>query len=349
MSKGYPATVVAVLCLVSFFAGRFFQLPGLPDATGRGPSTVYKNNNGNRKSLTEIRDKSLASDTRTKRRGGLPLQDDRFEISPRLLANGNFSSFEELLEASGMLAGHPPLTPGATGHSFYTMQPMQLLSWYPRAYIFPKFMDKAKCDYVKKIAEARLSPSGLALKQGETLASTQEIRTSQGTFMGRNDDPEGVLAWIEDKIAVLTGIPAGHGEAFNILRYENGQHYDSHYDAFTEEDYGKQRSHRIATVLLYLTDVEEGGETVFLFEGKEGLKRLAGVDYKACNTGIKVKPRAGDALLFWSQNPDTSVDKHSLHGGCPVIAGNKFVATKWIRDKCIAGGTCLGGGTASVG
>lgn len=126
-------------------------------------------------------------------------------------------------------------------------------------------------------------------------------------------------------------------------------------------------------MLLYLTDVEEGGETVFLFEGKGGLKRLPGVNYKACNTGIKVKPRAGDALLFWSQNPDTTVDKHSLHGGCPVvsyiekererlffffcgksvglvfffwllqIAGNKFVATKWIRDRCIAGGTCLGG------
>ena len=144
-----------------------------------------------------------------------------------------------------MLAGYPPITPGASGHSFYTVQPMQLLSWYPRAYIFPKFMDKEKCEYIKKIAEARLSPSGLALKKGETLATTREIRTSQGTFMGRNDDPEGVLAWIEDKIAVLTGIPAGHGEAFNILRYENGQHYDSHYDAFTEEDYGKQSSHRV--------------------------------------------------------------------------------------------------------
>jgi len=245
MSKGYPTTVVAVLCLVSFFAGRFFQLPRLPDATGPGPTTVYKNNNGNRKSLREIPDESLTVDTHSTRRGGLPLEDNRFEISPHLLANRNFSSFEELLEASGMLAGHPPLTPGATGHSFYTMQPMQLLSWYPRAFIFPRFMDKAKCDHVKKIAEARLSPSGLALKRGETADSTREIRTSQGTFLGRNDDPEGVLAWIEDKIAVLTGIPAGHGEAFNILRYENGQHYDSHYDAFTEEEYGKQKSHRV--------------------------------------------------------------------------------------------------------
>jgi prolyl 4-hydroxylase len=242
MSRGYPATLVAVLCIVSFFAGRFFQLPGLPDATGRGPTTVYKNN---RKSLAEVQDKSLNTEETAHRRGGLPLQDERFEIAPHLLANQNFTSFEELLEASGMLANHPPLLPGATGHSFYTMQPMQLLSWYPRAYIFPKFMDRAKCEHVKKIAEARLTPSSLALKKGETLATTREIRTSQGTFMSRGDDPEGVLAWIEDKIAVLTGIPAGHGEAFNILRYETGQHYDSHYDAFTEEDYGKQNSHRV--------------------------------------------------------------------------------------------------------
>lgn len=50
---------------------------------------------------------------------------------------------------------------------------------------------------------------------------------------------------------MLTGIPAAHGEAFNILRYENDQHYDSHYDAFDEESYGKQHSQRVrgATVM----------------------------------------------------------------------------------------------------
>lgn len=112
----------------------------------------------------------------------------------------HFSSFEELLEVSGMLADRPPVPAGVSGHSVYTMQPMQLLSWYPRAYIFPKFMDKARCNHVIEMAEKRLSPSGLALRKGDSVAGTREIRTSQGTFMSRNDDPTGVLAWIEDKI-----------------------------------------------------------------------------------------------------------------------------------------------------
>lgn len=147
-----------------------------------------------------------------------------------------------------MIADRPPVPSGLSGHIFYTMQPMQLISWYPRAYWFPKFMDIEKANHVIKIAEQRLAPSGLALKKGETLGSTREIRTSQGTFMSRSEDPDGVLAWIEDKIAVLTGIPAGHGEAFNVLRYENGQHYDSHYDVFMEEEYGKQPNQRVRSI-----------------------------------------------------------------------------------------------------
>ena len=77
-------------------------------------------------------------------------------------------------------------------------------------------------------------------------------------------------------------------------------------------------------MLVYLSDVEEGGETSFLLEGKDGMKRLSHIDYKQCNMGIKIKPRAGDALLFWSVNPDQTVDKHSLHGGCPVVSYMRY-------------------------
>ena len=40
---------------------------------------------------------------------------------------------------------------------------------------------------------------------------------------------------------------------------------------------------------------------------------------------------AGDALFFYSMTPDTALDKHSLHGGCPVAKGTKWSATKWMR------------------
>ena len=95
-------------------------------------------------------------------------------------------------------------------------------------------------------------------------------------------------------------------------------------------------------MLVYLSDVEEGGETSFLFEGVGGTERLKTVDYKKCDTGIKVTPRAGDALLFWSVHPDMTRDLHSLHGGCPVARGTKWTATKWIRDRCMsaAGASC---------
>ena len=172
-------------------------------------------------------------------------------LDGHLYASGNaFTTFEEVVEASGMLRGYPPVDHGASGHPFYTVQPMQLLSWHPRAYLFPKFINRDMCKHVIDLAESRLVPSGLALKKGDTVASTREIRTSQGTFLSRVNDPDGVLAYIEDKIAVVTGIPAGHGEAFNVLRYMNGQHYDSHYDSFDEDSYGKQFSQRVRVLFL---------------------------------------------------------------------------------------------------
>ncbi len=79
-----------------------------------------------------------------------------------------------------------------------------------------------------------------------------------------------MLAWVEEKISAATQLPAENGEAFNVLKYVNGQHYDSHMDSFDPKEYGNQPSQRIATVLIYLTDVEEGGETVFKKEGIGG-------------------------------------------------------------------------------
>uniref|UniRef100_A0A061R8P5 procollagen-proline 4-dioxygenase n=1 Tax=Tetraselmis sp. GSL018 TaxID=582737 RepID=A0A061R8P5_9CHLO len=236
-----------------------------------------------------------------------------------------------------LLSDVPALHPTESGSPDYRTIPFQVLSWYPRIVLFPNFLDHDKCDHVVEIGKSRLGPSGLVLRQGETEEGTRDIRTSSGTFLSRGQDPKGVLAEVEDRIAAWTSVPAGHGEPFNLLRYEQGQHYDSHYDVF-DETYGPQPSQRLATVLVYLSDVEEGGETVFPLEGRGGLERLIGIDYKSCDLGFKYKPRKGDALLFYSLHPNGTIDRHSLHGGCPVVRGEKWVMTKWIRDKCF--GSC---------
>uniref|UniRef100_A0A2N9J7Z6 Prolyl 4-hydroxylase alpha subunit Fe(2+) 2OG dioxygenase domain-containing protein n=1 Tax=Fagus sylvatica TaxID=28930 RepID=A0A2N9J7Z6_FAGSY len=69
-----------------------------------------------------------------------------------------------------------------------------------------------------------------------------------------------------------------------------------------------------------------------MFPFENGLNMGMGYDYKKC-IGLKVKPRRGDGLLFYSVFPNGTIDRTSLHGSCPVIKGEKWVATKWIRDQ----------------
>ncbi|TYI95621.1 hypothetical protein E1A91_D01G010000v1 [Gossypium mustelinum] len=205
----------------------------------------------------------------------------------------------------------------------------KVLSWKPRAYYFPDFATAEQCEHIIGMAKLNLKPSTLALRKGETEENTKGTRTSSGTFISASEDESGTLDLIEKKIAKVTSIPQSHGEAFNVLRYEIGQKYDSHYDAFNPSEYGPQSSQRVASFLLYLSDVEEGGETMFPFENGMSVK---GYDYRQC-VGLKVKPQRGDGLLFYSLFLNRTIDPTSLHGSCPVIKGEKWVATKWIRDQ----------------
>lgn len=225
---------------------------------------------------------------------------------------------------------YSPMPHGETGESSVDLIPFQVLSWKPRALYFPRFATAEQCQSIIEMAKSHLRPSTLALRQGETDESTKGTRTSSGTFISASEDKTGTLDFVERKIAKATMIPRSHGEAFNILRYEIGQRYNSHYDAFNPAEYGPQTSQRVASFLLYLSDVEEGGETMFPFE--HDLNIGTGYDYKKC-IGLKVKPQRGDGLLFYSVFPNGTIDRTSLHGSCPVIAGEKWVATKWIRDE----------------
>eukprot|EP00246_Nothoceros_aenigmaticus_P012870 TRINITY_DN4179_c0_g2_i1.p1 TRINITY_DN4179_c0_g2~~TRINITY_DN4179_c0_g2_i1.p1 ORF type:complete len:288 (+),score=40.41 TRINITY_DN4179_c0_g2_i1:101-964(+) len=237
-----------------------------------------------------------------------------------------FSSHLKLLEVDAPdVSKH-----GHSGDDVVQTIPFQVLSWHPRALLFPNFASPEQCERIVVLAKKRLSPSGLALRKGETADNTKDIRTSSGTFLSSRQDKSGTLAWVEEKMARATMIPRQHGEAFNVLRYEIGQKYNSHYDVFDPAEYGPQKSQRMASFLLYLSDVVEGGETMFPFENFQNMDK--GYDYKEC-LGLKVKPRQGDALLFYSMLPNGTFDKTALHGSCPVVKGEKWVATKWIRDS----------------
>ncbi|KAL0384298.1 UNVERIFIED_CONTAM: putative prolyl 4-hydroxylase 9 [Sesamum radiatum] len=245
-------------------------------------------------------------------------------------------SRHRLLDEFGYEEGDPMFY-GETGESSVSSIPFQILSWRPRAVYFPNFASADQCQSVIEIAKSKLKPSGLALRKGETAESTKGTRTSSGAFISASEDSTGVLEFVERKIARATMLPRSHGEAFNVLRYEVGQRYISHYDSFNPAEYGPQQSQRMASFLLYLSDVEEGGETMFPYENGSNMNK--GYDYRSC-IGLKVRPRQGDGLLFYSLFPNGTIDKFvtvisqtSLHGSCPVVKGEKWVATKWIRDR----------------
>ncbi|MCL7031285.1 hypothetical protein MKW94_013152 [Papaver nudicaule] len=90
----------------------------------------------------------------------------------------------------------------------------------------------------------------------------------------------------------------------------------------------KRGGQRIATVLMYLSDNVEGGETYF---------PMAGIGECSCGgkmvKGLSVKPNKGDAVLFWSMGLDGKEDPSCIHGGCEVLSGEKWSATKWMRQK----------------
>ncbi|CAM8938365.1 unnamed protein product [Rhodiola kirilowii] len=205
----------------------------------------------------------------------------------------------------------------------------EVLSWEPRAFLYHNFLSKEECEYLINLAKPHMAKSTVV--DSTTGKSTDSrVRTSTGMFLKRGRDR--IIREIEQRIADFTFIPVEHGEGLQVLHYEVGQKYEPHYDYFVDEFNTKNGGQRIATVLMYLSDVEDGGETVF--PGAKG--NISAVPWwdelSTCGKkGLSVKPKMGDALLFWSMRPDATLDPSSLHGGCPVIRGNKWSSTKWMH------------------
>eukprot|EP01114_Cavostelium_apophysatum_P004299 TRINITY_DN1449_c0_g1_i1.p1 TRINITY_DN1449_c0_g1~~TRINITY_DN1449_c0_g1_i1.p1 ORF type:complete len:139 (+),score=30.59 TRINITY_DN1449_c0_g1_i1:286-702(+) len=112
-------------------------------------------------------------------------------------------------------------------------------------------------------------------------------------------------------------LPRENGEDVQILQYEIGQYYKPHFDFFDPaiyEAYLRNGGQRVASVLCFLNDVEEGGETLF----------------PAVN--LAVKPKKGSAILWYNTYLNGTLDRNALHGGNPVIKGIKYVAVQWLRE-----------------
>ena len=143
------------------------------------------------------------------------------------------------------------------------------------------------------------------------------VRTSAGTHFDRGENA--VVQRLEQRIAALTGVPVEHGEPLQILHYQVGGEYQPHHDFFDPRDAGSPAhlacgGQRVGSIVIYLNDVPEGGATDFP------------------SLELSVKPQQGCAIYFEYCNEAGELDSRCLHGGAPVIRGEKWVATKWLRQ-----------------
>lgn len=224
------------------------------------------------------------------------------------------------------------LTTGDNSAIAATFDPTRVtqLSWRPRAFIFKNFVTDEECNHLIDLAKERLEKSMVV--DDETGKSVEsDVRTSSGMFLDKAQDE--VVTGIEARIAAWTFLPQEHGEQIQILHYERGQKYEPHYDYFVDKVNQELGGNRVATVLIYLSNIEKGGETVFPYSEAKDFQ-LKDDNWSDCaKTGYAVKPKKGDALLFYSLHPNASVDLSSYHGSCPVIEGEKWSATKWIHVR----------------
>ena len=210
---------------------------------------------------------------------------------------------------AGIVAGTPAIHAGDRDVS--VVMAMTL----PRVVVFADLLSADECAELIALARSRLSRSETV----ETSTGTSAVnpaRTSDGMFFEPAEFA--VCARLEQRIAALLGWPVENGEGLQVLRYGPGTEYLPHYDYFDPAEAGtptilRRGGQRVGSIVCYLNTPQSGGATVFP------------------DVGLEVAPVRGNAVFFSYDRPHPAT--RTLHGGAPVAAGEKWVATKWLRER----------------
>jgi prolyl 4-hydroxylase len=185
----------------------------------------------------------------------------------------------------------------------------------PRVVVFGGLLSDEECNALIGFAKPRLARSlTVATKTGGEEVNAD--RTSNGMFFQRGENE--LIKKIEARIARLVQWPEENGEGLQVLHYTPGTEYKPHYDYFDPNEPGtptilRRGGQRVGTLIMYLGEPEKGGATSFP------------------DVHLEVAPKRGNAVFFSYERAHPST--RSLHGGAPVLAGEKWIATKWLRER----------------
>jgi prolyl 4-hydroxylase len=173
--------------------------------------------------------------------------------------------------------------------------------------LFRSLFTDPECSYLSEAAGPLMQPSVIIDHQGRQVPNP--VRTSDAAnFPWARENP--AVHALNRRLASISGTDVRQGEPLEVLRYRVGQQYHPHLDSVAGLDNQRQ-----FTVLVYLTDDFEGGETHF--------PRL----------DLLVKAKRGDALLFRNCDDAGQPINDTLHAGLPVTKGVKVIASRWIRER----------------
>ena len=237
------------------------------------------------------------------------------------------------------------------GHLRYEHLDFEILSERPRMYYFPRFLSDARCDRIRELGLPHLKPS----KTDAGLA--EKVRSSTSFFFSQEQErasPE-IMA-VKHRAEAISRITLEYQEELQIQHYKaprmGGQQKDFYIPHF---DWIPSRP-RVATLLIYLEEPEEGGETIFPLVRRNSSNRNAQLFTReqaepltlnmwnagACASPeeetqwLRVRPKKGAAVLFYNLLPDNSLDPLSIHGSCPVLKGQKTVVQQWLSTIMMA-------------
>ena len=185
----------------------------------------------------------------------------------------------------------------------------------PRIVLLGKLLSPEECDALMAAAGSRMARSlTVDTRTGGEALNPQ--RTSDGMFFQRGETQ--LIERIEARIARLLHWPVENGEGLQVLHYRPGAEYRPHYDFFDPAEPGtpailQRGGQRVGTLVMYLNTPDNGGGTTFP------------------DVQLEVAAQRGNAVFFSYARPHP--DTRSLHGGAPVITGEKWIATKWLRER----------------
>jgi hypothetical protein len=191
----------------------------------------------------------------------------------------------------------------------------KLQSEQPRVRIFDQLLSADECRYLILLGSHKLQPS--MIEDHETGdAVSNGLRTSSSCRIDPAEEDFSVRL-LQLRLAAAAGVRHCNSEHLSIIRYLPGEQYYPHHDytpAGAVEHDKPQAGNRARTIFVYLNNVSAGGET----------------DFPVAN--VRVTPAAGRAVTFDNLCNDGTPDPDTLHAGLPVLAGEKWLATLWLRQ-----------------